>query len=68
MFSKNSPRSATTEVPDRFVIIFDSADPATPGIVAEAREQRSSSTANRTGLLHQRVLPNVGHRGGHQQS
>lgn len=60
MFSKNSPRSAATEVPDRFVIIFDSADPATPGIAAEAREQQVPQLLTEQGYSISEYFPMLG--------
>lgn len=60
MFSKSSPRSAATEVPDRFVIIFDSADPATPGIAAEAREQQVPQLLTEQGYSISEYFPMLG--------
>ncbi|TAP28198.1 S8 family serine peptidase [Arthrobacter sp. S41] len=60
MFSKNSPRSAATEVPDRFVIIFDSADPATPGIAAETREQQVPQLLTEQGYSISEYFPMLG--------
>ncbi|WP_159612396.1 S8 family serine peptidase [Glutamicibacter sp. JC586] len=60
MFSKSSPRSAATEVPDRFVIIFDSADPATPGIAAEARERQVPQLLAEQGYSFSEYFPMLG--------
>jgi len=60
MFSTHSPGTAATEVPDRFVLIFDAPDAATAGIASQAREQEVPQLLREQGYSISEYYPALG--------
>ncbi|KSU64186.1 S8 family serine peptidase [Arthrobacter sp. NIO-1057] len=60
MFSTHAPRTAATEVPDRFVLIFDAPDASTPGIAAAAREEEVPRLLGEQGYSISEYFPTLG--------
>lgn len=60
MFSTHSPSTSATEVPDRFVLIFDAPDAAVPGIAAQAREEQVPQLLREQGYSISEYYPALG--------
>lgn len=60
MFTHDSPRRTATEVPDRFVLIFDSPDAQVPGIAAQAREEQVPQLLTEQGYSISEYFPTLG--------
>lgn len=60
MFSTHTPSTSATEVPDRFVLIFDAPDATVPGIAAQAREQQVPQLLSEQGYSISEYYPALG--------
>lgn len=60
MFSTHTPSTSATEVPDRFVLIFDAPDASTPGIAAAAREEEVPRLLSEQGYSISEYFPTLG--------
>jgi len=60
MFSTHTPSTSATEVPDRFVLIFDAPDATVPGIAAQAREQQVPQLLSEQGYSISEYFPTLG--------
>ncbi|QIV86521.1 S8 family serine peptidase [Glutamicibacter mishrai] len=60
MFSTHTPSTSATEVPDRFVLIFDAPDATVPGIAAQAREEQVPQLLREQGYSISEYYPALG--------